>query len=319
MFAQDKTAAPPLDPQCQTFVDTLAQQAGPSWEEMGVDQARTTFNSFTDLFGTGPAEVSAQDLRLDGRIPVRIYRPLDQPSTAKQPVVMYFHGGGWVLGNLDTHDALCRRLCHQAQCALIAVDYRLSPEHPHPAPLDDCYAATEYVAQHGDELNIDSKHLVVVGDSAGGTLAVSVAIKARNSQGPKIAGQVLIYPVLDSRCNSASYQSFASGYGLTRADMLWFWKQYLGDHKTGVYAVPAKAKSLDGLPPTTIITAGYDVLRDEAEQFAAKLREAGVPVELRRYDSMIHGFVHFAGAFDRGLEATTELSVDLKRHFESIR
>jgi acetyl esterase len=183
--------------------------------------------------------------------------------------------------------------------------------------LDDCYAATEYIAQHGGEFNIDPSRLVVAGDSAGGTLAVSVAIKARDAKGPQIIGQVLIYPVLDDACDSDSYHSFASGYGLSRSDMQWFWKQYLGDEKSGVYAVPSKANSLEGLPSTTIITAGYDVLRDEAERFAANLELAGVSVRLRRYDSMIHGFVHFAGAFDRGLKATTEIAVDIKNNFES--
>jgi len=224
--------------------------------------------------------------------------------------------GGWVLGNLETHDALCRRLCHQAQIAVLSVDYRLSPEHPYPAPLDDCYAVTKYVSERGSELNVDVERVIVAGDSAGGTLAMAVAVKARNTHGPKIVGQVLIYPALDNRCDSDSYTSFAEGYGLTRADMQWFWQQYLADHNAGVYAVPAKAQSLTGLPPTTIVLAGYDVLRDEGDRLATALEKAGVPIKVHRYDDMIHGFVHFAGAFDRGHHATQAVCQDIQAYLK---
>jgi acetyl esterase len=304
---------PPVDPQCQAFLDVIKVAGGPSWEEMGVAQSRLTFDALDAVFGTGPADVQATDLKIDGRIPIRVYRRDAEVETS--PVLVFFHGGGWVLGNLNTHDALCRRLCSQAQCVVVSVDYRLAPEHVFPAALDDCYAAVGYVASQGNELRIDPTRLIVAGDSAGGNLAAAVAIKARNESDTKILAQVLIYPVLDRGCDSASYQSLAEGYGLTRDDMKWFWRQYAGDAESGVYLSPSQADSLRGLPPTVVITAQYDVLRDEGEAFAQQLSAAGVNVDHRRYDGAIHGFVHFAGAMDIGMRATKEIAQDIRRLF----
>ncbi len=315
--AQDRTtdAAPKLHPDCQAFVDAIAAQNGPSWAEMGVAETRKTFNSLDAVFGTGPADVKTNDVKIDGRIPIRLYRRSEEIE--RPPVLVFFHGGGWVVGNLDTHDALCRRLCNEARCVVVSVDYRLAPEHVFPAAPNDCYEAVQYVQSHGDELQIDPARLIVCGDSAGGNLAAAVAIKARNESGPKILAQVLIYPVLDPACDSQSYLSFADGYGLTRDDMKWFWQQYAGNREGGVYLSPSRADSLRGLPPALVITAQCDVLRDEAESYAANLKDAGVSVNHRRYDGAIHGFVHFAGAMDIGKQATTEIAAEIRHLFDS--
>jgi acetyl esterase len=312
---QEKTREPDLDPQAVAFIKFASSQPRPSWEELGPDRAREGFNGLTDLFGSGPTEVAATDQKFDGRIPVRIYRP-EASDTTTVPVIVYFHGGGWVLGNLDTHDALCRRLCQESHCAVVAVDYRLAPENPFPAPLDDCFDATKFVADHADQLKFDRTKLVVAGDSAGGNLAAAVALKARDKSGPRILAQVLIYPALDSRCNSTSYEAYAKDHGLSRADMQWFWQQYTQGKGPGTqssYAEPAYATSLKELPQTLIVTAQYDVLRAEAETYAEKLKQAGVSVELIRYDGMIHGFIHFMAAFDKGRTATSDIASKIAR------
>jgi acetyl esterase len=316
LVAQDAQKVAPLDPQSQAFIAKSASQDNPGLAAIKIQDARKGFNGLQELFGTGPSDVSSTDQKLDGRIPVRVYKPSTANDSDLLPVVLFFHGGGWVLGNLETHDALCRKLCDKSGFAVISVDYRLAPEHPFPAALDDCYDAAVFVSEHGQAMGVDGSKIVVAGDSAGGNLAAAVAIKARNTSQPKILAQVLIYPVLDDRCESRSYESFAKGFGLTRDDMRWFWKQYAGDQPTGVYASPVKAESLAGLPKTILLTAQYDVLHDEGEAFAEKLRQDGVEVESRCYDGMLHGFIHFATAFDKSQEAIDDLAAKIK---DSVR
>jgi acetyl esterase len=319
IIGQEKSVEPPLDIQSKAFVAALAEQKGPGFHEMPPAEARKAFADLTPLFGTGPDDVSVQDQEF-GTVPVRIYKPKDAASepSVDLPVVIYFHGGGWVLGSIETHDALCRRLCSESKAAVVSVEYRLAPEHPFPAPLDDCYDATQYISNHAHELGLDAKRLVVAGDSAGGNLAAAVAFKAKNTKGPSLRAQVLIYPAIDSDCASKTYSSYASGYGLTRDSMQWYWKQYVGDRQTGVYASPSKANSFTGMPETIIITAQYDILREEGETFAKKLKDAGVVVNHQRYDGVIHGFIHFAGAFDQGKKATTNIADQLKAMFAKL-
>lgn len=305
---------PPLHPQSQGFLEAAAEQNTPRWFEMEPGDAREMFNDLELLFGKGPADVTTTDQRVGERIPIRIYRA--SQVTKPSPVVVYFHGGGWVLGNLETHDAVCRRLADFTPCVVVSVDYRLAPENRYPAAFDDCYEVTRYVAGNAGSLQIDPDRIVVAGDSAGGNLAAAVALKAHNDSGPALLAQVLIYPALDDDCNSESYARYATGYGLTRDDMQWFWNQYRGDSDGAVYFCPAEADSVAGLPPALIITAQYDVLRSEAERYAERLRQAAVPVELKRYDGMLHGFLHFAGFFDTGLEATRQLAADLRERFQ---
>lgn len=315
-LAQGISEEPPLDPQSEAFVAALAESDSPGFHELPPAEARRAFANLAPLFGAGPEDVLVEDKKISESIPIRIYKPAGERSD-QLPAIIYFHGGGWVLGNIETHDALCRRLCSQARAAVISVDYRLAPEHPYPAPLNDCFTATTYIHQHAQQMGLDSDRIVVAGDSAGGNLAAAVALKARDESGPPLLAQVLIYPALNSDGDSASYSSFANGYGLTKEGMQWFWEQYLDDRGASAYASPAKATSLEGLPATLLVTAQYDVLRDEGEAYAQRLEKAGVQVWQRRYDGVVHGFVHFAGAFDRGQQALAEIADELKRLFRN--
>jgi acetyl esterase len=229
-----------------------------------------------------------------GAVPIRIYRP---GNTSAGPVLMYFHGGGWVIGDLETHDETCRRLCAGSGAVVVSVDYRLAPEQPFPAGLEDCYAATAWAGVHAAELGGDPARLVVAGDSAGGNLAAAVCLLARERGGPAIAHQVLIYPVADNDFSTASYIDNADGYFLTRDMMMWFWEQYLADpgDAANPLAAPMNA-DLAGLPSATVITAGYDPLRDEGIALAGRLAGAGVDVEQREFEGMIHGFIGMTDA-----------------------
>lgn len=302
----------PLHPQAQMFLDALAAQGAPALEEIPPQESRLAFAALTELFGEPPEVDSVVDRVLAGHVPTRIYSP---HSTELLPAVLYFHGGGWVLGDLNTHDTLCRRLTNASGCVVISVDYRRPPEHVFPAAIDDCFGVLKDVAKQAESLGINPKKLAVAGDSAGGNLAAATTLKSRELGGPEIHSQWLVYPVIEPNFESASYQEFAVGYGLTKSDMIWFWKQYLGDQfeNPNFLAAPLLCDSLEGLPPANIIIAEYDVLRDEGEYYAARLREAGVSVALSRFAGLIHGFMHFTGAFDDGLQAVLDLGTDMKK------
>ncbi len=222
-------------------------------------------------------------------IPVRIYRPL--VPTGKGALV-YFHGGGWILGDLDSHDDICRRLAGGAGITVISVDYRLAPETPFPGPLKDCYAATRWAAHNAAELDIDPHRIAVGGDSAGGNLAAAVALLARDESWPTIRFQLLIYPVTDARFDTPSYRDNAQGYLLTRQSMKWFWNHYVPneDDRTLAYASPLRADYYGALPEALVQTAEYDPLRDEGEAYANAMLSAGVTVKHTRYTGLIHGF-----------------------------
>lgn len=241
---------------------------------------------------TGPIG-SVEDRAIPGPasdMRARIYRPVSAGSCA---TLAFFHGGGFVVGSLDTHDALCRELCHQLGAVVVSVDYRLAPEHPFPAAPEDAYAATCWVAEHIAELGGRADRLVVAGDSAGGNLAAVVCLMARDRSGPAIAHQLLMYPVTDHSPETGSRQAFATGYFLTQEMMTWFSGHYLQSSEDNRHplAAPLHAADLAGLPPATVITAAFDPLRDEGEAYAEKLRAAGVPVTLRRVEGTIHGFL----------------------------
>jgi acetyl esterase len=249
-----------------------------------------------------------------GEIPVRLYRP---ESRDPLPVLVYFHGGGFVLCDLDTHDGPCRSLANAAGCAVVSVDYRLAPEHRFPAAPEDCYAATRWVAECGRELGVDPARIAVGGDSAGGNLTAVVAQMARDRRGPRLAFQLLVYPVADARFDTASYRDNAEGYFLTANMMKWFWRKYLADpaDAENPYASPLRAKDLAGLPPGLCITAEFDPLRDEGEAYAARLREAGVRVATSRYDGMFHGFFGMGALIDQGRTAVAEAASALRKAF----
>ena len=305
-----------LHPQSQEFLDSIAAANRPAWSELPPNTSRKMFGELTRSLGKGPEIQRVRDVTSDEGVAMRIY----QTDTSRaQPVTMYFHGGGWVLGDLETHDSLCRQLAQKADCAVVAVDYRRSPEHRYPVALDDCYSATKWIAQRSDEFGLDGTRLIVAGDSVGGNLSATVALKARDVSGPKLLAQVLIYPVIARVFDTESYTQYAEGYGLTREVMRWFWDQYLGTDEPDTYAMPSLAGSLEGLPPAHVVTAQYDVLCTEGEEYAAMLQRAGVATSVRRYDGMLHGFVHYATIFDVGRQAITDLGEVLRAFFASAQ
>jgi len=214
-------------------------------------------------------------------------------TTGILPVLVFFHGGGWVVGNIESHEAMCRHLANRAECAVVAVDYRMGPEHKFPAAVDDCFAATGWVADNGASLGIDPRRLAVGGDSAGGNLGAVVSLLARDKGAPRIACQLLIYPATDAAMRHDSIARYAEGYVLTRATMRWFYDQYLRTPEDAAdwRVSPLLASDLAGLPPAFVLTAGYDPLCDEGDAYAARLAAAGVPVTHRRFPGQVHGFV----------------------------
>jgi acetyl esterase len=294
----------PVHPEAQALLDALRAQGVPPFECMTVPQAREATAAFLDLQPPREEVASVVERTVPGpggEIPVRIYTPAgDGPSP--RGVLVYFHGGGWVIGTLDTVDGPCRTLANAADVVVVSVDYRLAPEHRHPAAFEDCYAVTEWVAAHAAEIGADPARLVVGGDSAGGQLAAAVTLTARDRGGPAIAFQLLIYPVTDFAFDTPSHTDNAEGYLLQRATMQWFWAHNLGATDPGKdqTAFPARADSYVGLPPAFVATAEYDPLRDEGEAYAVALRDAGVTVTASRYDGMIHGFLWTLGATPSG-------------------
>lgn len=307
----------PLDPQARAFLDQISAMGGLPLSAMGVEGARQAMELLSTMRAAPAPVASAVDRRIPGpggEIPVRIYTP---NGTAPFPLLVYFHGGGWVLGSLETHDGICRELANGAGCVVVSVDYRLAPEHRYPAAAEDCYAATRWAAANAGELGADPKRLAVGGDSAGGNLAAVVPQMARDRGGPPIVFQLLIYPATDSACDAPSQRENADGYLLTYADMLWFWGHYLGDSTKGAepYASPLRAARVNGLPPALVITAEFDPLRDEGEHYAKRLEEAGVPARLSRYHGMIHGFFGMGQMMDQGNAAVREACGNLKLAF----
>ncbi len=249
-----------------------------------------------------------------GDLVIRIYRP-DRPGPL--PVLVYFFGGGWVLGTIDTSDAICRSLTNTAGCATISVGYRLAPEHKFPAAVDDCFAAVSWVASHAAELGLDPARIAVGGDSAGGNLAAAVTLLARDHGGPALAHQLLVYPNTDYRADTASRRENTDPLLFNQTSVGWYWGHYLADEADGEHplASPLRATDHSGLPPATVLTAEYDPLRDEGEQYAAALMAAGVPVELTRYAGMVHGFFAMAGVLDTSTRALAHAAARLRAAF----
>jgi len=254
----------------------------------------------------------------DGEIPVRLYLPDDMRPA---PVLVFFFGGGWVLGSLAAVDPVCRRLANAIPCAVVSVAYRRAPESPFPAALEDCYAATSWIAEHGAELGLDRDRLAVGGASAGGNLAAAVALLARERGGPALAFQLLVYPPLDHRADTPSLQEPLDPLFFGREDLAWCWSHYLAEPADGdnPLASPLRAQDLCGLPSALVITAELDPLRDQGERYAARLSEAGVPSELVRFDAAVHGFFSKADRFDAAAEAQALAAAALRRAFAPQR
>ncbi len=303
-----------LDPQMKAILDQAAATGGKPFHDMSPTEARQAMDTMFAAFRGHPKDVAkVEDRKIPGpagQIPVRVYTPRGNGPFG---VLMYFHGGGWVIGNIETHDVLCRDLTDGAGCVTVSVDYRLAPEHRFPAAPDDCYAATKWVAEHASALNIDANRVAVGGDSAGGNLAAVVSQMARDQKGPKIACQLLIYPATDCANETASQREFSKdGYILSRSDMDWFYNHYLtAKDKTNPYACPGLTKNLAGLPPAFVLTAEIDPLRDEGEAYGEALRKAGVKVRLKRYNGVCHGFVSMASLLDQGKQAVAECCSEL--------
>ncbi len=296
-----------LDPQCRALIEAAAVGGAPF---DGADHiaVRTAYAATTAGFrhATGELE-SVTEISFPGpasTVPVRIYRPHNDLAGA-QPCLMFYHGGGWAVGDLDTHDHICRHLAHGAGATVVSVDYRLAPEHKFPAALEDCIAAVHWVVDAADDLGIDPSSIALGGDSAGGNLAAAVSICLRDSAGPKIALQLLIYPATNFTADNESLRENATGYLLTRAAMEMFTDLYLPNHaaRSDPRASPQLRNNHAGLPRAFIQTAEFDPLRDEARAYAETLMTAGCPVEYKCYPGMIHGFARMGGKVDAALTA----------------
>jgi acetyl esterase len=300
-----------LEPEVQVMLRLQERFGGPEYDELGVAEARATLANDAARAG-GPPIVLAEVRDAEaGGVPARLYVPHDAATPG--PLVVYFHGGGHVLGDVDSHDAMCRWLARESRIRLLSVDYRLAPEHPFPAAVDDAVAAFRYATANAAELGADPARVAVGGDSAGGNLAAMAAQLTASDDRPP-AYQLLIYPVCDYSRERPSYELFATGFFLTRAEMRWYRNHYLPDGEAALdpRASPLLRDDLSGLPPAYVATAGFDPLRDEGEDYARALRDAGVPVTLRRYAGWVHGFANVIGLGDRVSGPMHEIAAALR-------
>ena len=303
-----------IDPEVVFVLDLIVKSGRPAYHTLSPKEARQLFRETRPASTPEPPAIGAVRNLSAGTAPVRVYRPAGVPDSARLPVLMFFHGGGWVIGDLDTHDTLCRQLTAGAGISVVAVDYRLAPEHKFPAAADDAWSATTWVVDHAAELGVDATKMAVAGDSAGGNLAAVVALQARDAGGPKIALQVLLYPVTDVGAETQSYRDLADGYMLTREGMRWFIAHYLGKPQEAEdwRASPLRNPSFAGVAPALVVTAGYDPLRDEGDAYAQKLRAAGVTVDHVTFGGMIHGFVPMGKLIETGNRAVTLIADSLR-------
>ncbi|MGQ3722416.1 alpha/beta hydrolase [Natrialba aegyptia] len=300
-----------LHPQVEKYLHGLSEQGLPPLYRLSLEEARETYRDLSIPSEPPISVASVIDRTIPGPatdIPVRIYKPT---GDGPHPPLVFFHGGGWMLGDLETYDALCRALSNATECVVISVDYRRAPEHRFPAGLEDCYAATCWVANNAEAIDARPDTLAIAGDSAGGSLAFGVGLLARDRDGPAIDYQVLAYPASDYAFDTDSYEENAQGYFITRKDMERFWDGYLQSELDGEhpYASPLRTESLDRLPPTLVLTCGFDPLRDDGTELASRLSEAGVSTDHVQYEDMIHGFLIMLSdpELDRAHEALEEI------------
>jgi acetyl esterase len=307
----------PLDPIAAGLLQQMEEAGMPPLNEMSPADARVAAEGFRELAGEPEDVAGVQDLSIPGpggEIPVRVYTPAGQGAL---PCLVYYHGGGWVLGDIQGLDCTCRALANAAGCVVVSVEYRLAPEHKFPAPLDDCIAALSWVNANAASIGVDPSRLAVGGDSAGGNLAAAVALHARDTGGPALRLQLLVYPVTQHDYGTASYADNGDGYLLTTDMMKWFWDHYLNSAEDGAnpLASPLLADDLAGLPRAVVYTGEFDPLRDEGEAFATRLEAAGVPVVKRRFDGQIHAFFQMLGVFPAAREAIDGAAAELKSAF----
>jgi acetyl esterase len=307
-----------LDPDAAAVYKAFQEAGRPAFETLTAAEARDSYTQARVVMNPDPPELkSAEPLAIPaphGTIPARLYRP----KTLRQmdglaPCLVFFHGGGWVIGNLETHDVVCRKLAHEGELIVISVDYRLAPEHSFPAAVDDANISTKWIAVNARQLGIDASRLVVGGDSAGGNLAAVVALDARDHGGPAIAGQMLVYPATELARTHPSHREPETSVLLTHSVMPWFTNQYMnGGDVSDWRASPARAGTLAGLPPTYVLTAGADPLRDEGDEYAARLKAAGVRVTYRHFPGQFHGFFTMGRLLNQANVAATEIAAWLK-------
>jgi len=307
-----------LDPQARTILDQMAELGNPPIDELSVSEARQGSAAMTAMQDPPEPVAGIEDRNLSGPggdLPVRIYKPF---GNGPFPVLINFHGGGWVVGDIESTDGLCRSLANTVGCVVVSVDYRLAPEHPFPAAADDAYHATLWAATNATGFSGDPSRIAVCGDSAGGNLAAVVSQMARDRGKPAICFQLLIYPVTDAACDTPSYSDNAEGYFLTKDAMQWFWNHYVQNDsdRNHPYASPLRASNFAGLPAALVITAEFDPLRDEGEHYAERIRATGTPVQLIRYDGMIHGFFLMNAMIDKGRSAIKQSAEALRTAFK---
>lgn len=313
-----------VDPQVQALLDAAARAGRTPVNQLPPVEARMQFKELRKaLLPPTPEIGSVSNFDVKGRrgaIPVRHYRPVGKNANDVLSALVYFHGGGWVVGDLDTHDALCRQLANAGGCAVISVDYHMGPEDKFPAAVDDAEDVVRYVAANGATLKIDAARVAVGGDSAGGNLSAVVAMICRDSGGPAIKFQLLIYPGTDMAMEHPSHHSFAQGYNLTRDMMLYFRGHYLNNlaENKDWRASPLLAQSHANLPAAFVITAGFDPLRDEGKEFSDKLAAAGNKVRYHCYEGMIHGFMTMSGVLRVANEAIADCGQELRTHLSSL-
>ncbi len=307
----------PLNPGVKALLDQAAAQNTPPLSSLPVELARESYVMARAALSERPDVAKVENRAipgLAGDIPVRIYTPDGQ---APFPVLVYYHGGGWVIGDLETHDGISRAFANAADCVVVSVDYRLAPEHKFPAAVEDAYAATEWAAANAAEIGGDPARIAVGGDSAGGNLAAVVAQLAKEAGGPALVYQLLAYPVTNFDLETPSYQENAEGYFLTADTMRWFWDLYLNDQSEGAdpKASPLLREDVSGLPPGIVIAPEYDPLRDESEAYGRRLQEAGVDFEVWRAEGMIHGFLGMTSVISEAKDAIDRLGEKLNKAF----
>jgi acetyl esterase len=308
-----------LDPDAAAVFKAFQEAGRPAYETLTPAEARAFYLAGRIVTNPEPPELrSVTPLAIPspaGSIPARVYTPIKlRAKDGRAPCLVFFHGGGWVIGDLDSHDVACRKLAHEGELIVISVDYRLAPEHKFPAAIDDAIAATKWIAGNAKALGIDADRLMVGGDSAGGNLAAVVSISARDGNGPAIAGQVLIYPATDFAMTHSSHKEPETSILLTHTVIRWFQNHYLTSPSDGEdwRASPARAETLKGLPPAYVLTAGADPLRDEGDEYAERLKAAGVAVTYRHFPGQFHGFFTMGKLLQKANIAATEIGSWLK-------
>ena len=309
-----------LDPQARALIERSVRSGGPALNSVGVEEARRLYRESRLAVAPPPVAVrEARDFSIAGRgfaIGARYYRPLGTKPEEALPAVVYFHGGGWTCGDLDTHDSVCRGIAAHGYCAVVAVDYRMGPEHKFPAAVEDALTSLQWMAANASSFGVDPARLVVAGESAGGNLAAVAAIALRDSA-LRLAMQVLVYPVTDQAADTDSLRRFAQGYSLTRELLHWYQRNYLRDERdrSDWRASPLRAKDHSRLPPAYVITAGFDPLLDEGKAYAERLAQAGVDVTYECFEGQIHGFLPMAGAIAAAHHAHYRIGQMLRMRF----